>query len=344
MELEKQREDFYAEIDLLNLKPLWTVLKQLLTPKPETEVRPYLWQWTKTRPHLLRSTELVTAQEAERRVLYLANPGLKDGPPATTQTLYAGLQIIRPGEIAPAHRHSPAALRFIVEGTGAYTRVNGEKTLMNPGDLVLTANWTWHEHGNQMDSPVIWLDCLDIPLTGYLNQVFFEKGTEAGVPDRPVDISVAKYGAGLTPRFGRHEEPFSPLINYKFDKVYAALQSMSKQGESNPYDDLIFEYTNPLSGGPITPTMSAFVQLIRPGQKTAAHRHTSSVVYQVIRGQGTTEIDGKEFPWHDHDVFVIPTWAKHRHVNTSADDEALLFSFSDEAAIRSLGLYREESE
>jgi gentisate 1,2-dioxygenase len=343
-DFQRQREEYYREIERLNLGPLWAVLGSIFTPEPTTRVEPCLWRWEDVRPQVLRAAELVTAEEAERRVLMLLNPGLK-GQPAATQTLYAGLQIILPGEIARSHRHSPVALRFIVEGEGAYTSVDGEQTFMGPGDFVLTPNWTWHDHGNTSDRPMIWLDGLDVPLILHLNQIFYEAYAEERFPlTKPDDASARTYGGGLAPRTSRHEKPFSPIVNYRWDRTYQALQTLAAQGESSPFDDVILEYTNPLSGGPALPTISAFIQLLRPGCRTRAHRHTSSAVYMAVRGRGVTEIDGREFAWNEHDVFVLPTWAKHRHANASGDEEAVLFSFTDEAVLRPLGLYRERAE
>lgn len=343
-ELQRIRQEYYEEIGKLELRPLWAVLGAIFTREPTTRVVPFLWRWAECYPQLMRAAELVTAEEAERRVLYLTNPGLP-GSVNITQTLYAGLQLIMPGEIAPSHRHSAAALRFIIEGEGAYTSVDGEQTFMSPGDFVLTPAGTWHDHGNTSDRPMIWLDGLDIPLVLYLNQIFYSPYKDHRYPlTRAVDESAARYGAGLTPRFERHDKPYSPIVNYKWERVYPALKRMAEQGRGNEWDDILFEYTNPLTGGPVLPTMSAFIQLLRPGVATRAHRHTSSVVYHVVRGSGVTEIDGQEFHWREKDIFVVPTWAKHRHVNGSSTDEAILFSFSDEAVLRSLGLYAQREE
>lgn len=341
-----ERQAYYDELARFNLKPLWAVLGSIFTREPKTSVKPWVWRWQDVRPRLLRAAELVTAQEAERRVLYLVNPGLGEQPGLpVTQTLYAGLQIILPGEVARSHRHTATALRFVVEGEGAYTSVNGEQTFMEPGDFILTPNWTWHDHGNTSDRPMIWLDGLDIPLVVYLNQIFYEPYAAERYPlTRAPEESAWKYGAGLTPRWEQHRAPYSPIVNYKWKRTYEALRALAAEGRGNPYDDVVFEYTNPLTGGPALPTMSAFIQLLRPGRETRAHRHTSSAVYLVVKGRGLTEIDGQEFPWDEHDVFVLPTWARHRHVNASSTEEAILFSFTDEAVLRSLGLYREEAD
>src|SRR5438046_9204628 len=164
-------EAYYRDLEGYSAAPLWTVLHQLLTPEPRPKAVPHLWSWAELRPQVYRAGELIGTDEAERRVVMLLNPGL-NGECAVTGTLYAGLQLILPGEIARSHRHTAAALRFIVEGHGAYTAVDGEKTIMNPGDMVLTPNWTWHDHGNESPEPMVWLDGLDLPLVNQLDAMF----------------------------------------------------------------------------------------------------------------------------------------------------------------------------
>src|SRR6185312_17321400 len=154
-----ERESFYREIAPANLAPLWEVLHSLVTPEPVSPVQPVLWRYDEVRPHVERAGNLITAAEAERRVLVLENPGLK-GQSSITHSLYAGLQLILPGEVARAHRHAASALRFILEGHGAYTAVDGERTYMQPGDFVITPSWTFHDHGNTTDTPMVWLDGL----------------------------------------------------------------------------------------------------------------------------------------------------------------------------------------
>src|SRR5579875_3499079 len=205
MEVEPQRtperDAYYARIGRDDLAPLWQVLKGLVPKEPSVREVPKLWRYDAIRPFIMEAGRLITAKEAERRVLVLENPALK-GESRITSSLYAGLQLILKGEVAPSHRHAASALRFIIEGRGAYTSVNGERTYMNPGDFVLTQNWTWHDHGSDSDEPVIWLDGLDIPVTTMLNQVFYESYPEKRHPvTRPDDESYFKWGSGLRPRF-----------------------------------------------------------------------------------------------------------------------------------------------
>lgn len=339
--IQEQQTGFFEELSQRNLKPLWLVLSSIFTPEPTTPVQPCLWRWEDVRKYCLHAAEIVSAEQAERRVLMLVNPGL-NGEPAITQTLYAGVQIILPGEIARSHRHSAAALRFIIEGSGGYTSVDGEETIMEEGDFIITPNWTWHDHGNRSDKPIIWLDGLDLPLTMRLNQIFYQPYEQERFPVTfPTDSSADAFGFGILPRAQSWDKPFSPIINYKWERAWRALKAAEQRGLISEFDDVIIEYKNPVTGGPALPTMAAYLQLLRPGVTTRAHRHTSSTVYLVVRGEGITEINGVPFEWREHDIFCIPTWAEHRHINRSRE-EAVLFSFSDEPVVRSLGFYREQ--
>ena len=341
-EREEALNAYYEELAALKTAPLWKHLHSALTSEPKTKVVPYLWSWAELQPRVLRSGELVSAAEAERRVIMLLNPGL-EGQIATTQTLFAGIQLILPGEVARTHRHTPAALRFIIEGEGAYTTVDGEKTVMRPGDFVLTPNWTWHDHGNESAGPVMWLDGLDIPLVSYLNAVFFELyETEQQPVTKPVDDSIHRYAGSLLPTWERRITPYSPLLNYTWDKTREALAGAAAGDAGSPFDGVMLEYTNPYTGGPALPTMGCQIQLIRAGQRTQAHRHTPSVIYHVAEGSGATIVNGQRFNWTKGDTFVLPTWAWHEHLSVDAAD-AVLFSFTDAPVLAPLGLIREQA-
>ncbi len=337
------RQAFLDALHPLHLAPLWTRYQQLLTPTPQGKARPYLWRYADLRPHLLRAGELVTTQEAERRVLMLLNPGL-DGQAATTHTLFAGMQLILPGEIARAHRHSPSAIRIIVEGNGAYTAVNGERCIMEPGDLILTPAWSWHDHGNATSEPMIWLDGLDLPMISALDDIFTEHPTiEQQDSTRPDDESTRLYHQpGLRPANAPQDTLYSPLLNYKWTRTAAAL-AVLPESAITPCDDVLVAYTNPYTGGPVLPTMGCTAQLLRPSVHTKAHRHSSSSVYLVIEGQGFSIIDGQRFEWEQGDVFAVPSWACHEHANRSPTEKATLFAFTDAPVMQSLGLYREET-
>ena len=172
-----KKNDFYKNISELNMAPLWEVLAKLVTPEPNTRTHSHIWYWKDTKNRVLDSGSIITAEQAERRVLILENPNMR-GESKITDTLYAGLQLILPGEVAPSHRHTQSALRFVMHGNGAYTAVDGEKTIMRPGDFIITPSWTWHDHGNESNEPMIWLDGLDIPMVNHFSASFAEKLNE----------------------------------------------------------------------------------------------------------------------------------------------------------------------
>jgi gentisate 1,2-dioxygenase len=301
-----------------------------------------VWRFAELRPWLMHFSGTLSLEEAERRVVMLVNPGLRE-PPATLNTLYAGIQIILPHETAHAHRHASGAFRFIIEGHGACTTVNGERLHMAPGDLLLTPGWHWHDHHHEFEGPMIWLDGLDYPLVNMLEAGFFELYQER-VQDTlvPDDISTRQYIHGqLRPAWETPKGLNSPIGNYPWRETSAAFDDIGDDAEGDAFDGILLEYTNPWTGGPTMPTIGCRVQRLRPGFRGAAHRHTSNVIYHVLRGEGATVVDGVRLDWSEHDVFAVPTWAAHEHLNGSRSDDAVLFSYTDEPVMRSLGLYRE---
>ncbi|MDP3768847.1 MAG: cupin domain-containing protein [Dehalococcoidia bacterium] len=336
-----EAQAFYKELEENHLVALWNVSHSLLPKEPQARAIPHLWRWDTLLPLVKRSGDIATpSRGAERRVLGFINPGLPTRFGAT-HTLWAGFQYLLPGEVAPAHRHSPAAIRYVIQGEGAFTTVDGDKCVMGRGDLVLTPPWTWHDHGNESDEPMIWLDGLDVPMVMEMEGGFYEPFPKDSQPvERPVGDSERRYSVGqLRPTWERWVGPFSPLMNYKWARTEEALRRLATVGAS-AYDDVAMEYINPHTGGPIMPTLSCWIQLIRPGVRTKAHRHTGSAIYLVFEGQGMSVIDGQRFDWKKGDLFVVPTWACHEHA--SADGEAILFSVQDTPIMQALGLYREQ--
>jgi gentisate 1,2-dioxygenase len=332
---------YYQELATADAGPLWTVLERIITHEPRPVAVPHLWKWQQIRPLVVKAGQLVDTKLAERRVVVLQNPGL-GGQPYATETLYAGIQLILPGEIARSHRHTASAIRFIVEGSGAYTAVDGEKTIMQPGDFVTTPNWTWHDHGNESSEPMMWLDGLDVPMVNNLAAMFYEPYPEERQPiTRAIDDSLHRYGVGLRPTWEQHLGPYSPLLNYTWKRARAALEQLSQAQGGSPCDDVILEYVNPYSGGPALPTLGANLQLLRPRSQTRAHRHTNSAVYYVAEGSGHSVVDGKRFDWEQGDVFAVPAWHWHEHASPTAAP-AVLFSFTETPVLRALGLYREQ--
>lgn len=330
-------EELYESLTPLNYEPLWT-MKGALTKEPATRMVPVLWHYEEARQLILRAGELISAEDADRRVLAFKNPGSSEHEVArATDTLWAAIQLVMPDEVAPSHRHTAAALRYIIEGEGGYTVVDGRRVNMESGDFLLTPNWTWHEHGHAGSGPMIWLDGLDLPMVNTLRLVFTEfEGEE--MPSRPLPASALSSGQ-VRPRFDGAGD--APMLVWKLADVEATLDAFG-DAEGSPYDDLIVEYRDPATNGPVMTTMSASMQLLRPGVQTKSHRHTSSHVYHVVRGVGSSWISGERFDWGPGDTFALPTWAEHSHANTSPES-ALLFSFSDEPAIEALGLLREQT-
>src|SRR5882757_7478012 len=193
MDSSAERSDFYARLRGKSAAPLWEVLSDIVRKDPRTAVQAALWRYEEMRPFIAEAGRMITAEEAERRVLILENPGFSGGS-RITQSLYAGLQLILPGEIAHSHRHATSALRFVLEGEGAYTAVDGERVTMKPGDFILTPSWTYHDHGNLGDAPVVWLDGLDIPIVNMFDTSFAEHHPEESQPvARPEGDALARY-------------------------------------------------------------------------------------------------------------------------------------------------------
>ena len=343
-DIHAEIERFYEQIRPFHLGPLWTAWG-LLPYEPRKQAVPHVWRYEEVREQLMRAGELVSEEQAKRRVLMLLNPGL-GGEAATTTNLYAGLQLVLPQEIAPAHHHAAAAIRFILEGSGGYTTVNGERAIMHPGDLVLTPNWAWHDHGNDTDEPVIWLDGLDLPLVNAVDANFFHAGeNRQQEPVKPDDASERLYATSrLMPAWIKWTKSYSPIINYPWSETERVLREVAPDTEGSPYDGLVFEYSNPETGGSCMPTMGCFVQQLAPGQHTEAHRHTTSAVYSVVRGEGYSIIDGTRIEWGPRDTFALPGWATHEHVNGSDTEPAILFSYTDDPVLHALDLYREEPQ
>ena len=337
---------YYRELEGFEAGALWTVANKIEPWQPQSSSEPVLWRYRDLRDKVLRSVELVSPEKAGRRVIYLNNPGRRDVA-AAVGWLYSGLQIMNPGEVASAHAHSASALRFIMEGTGAYTIVDGHKLTLGPRDFVLTPNGTWHEHGvEEGGTPSIWQDGLDIPLVNALEANFFAvhpriHQEESGLP---VDDMTKTWGnPGLRPATGAWSKGYSPMLKYEWEPTYESLQQYSRATDGSPFDGILMNYINPATGGHVMQTIGASMQMLRPGEKTRSHRHTGSSIYQVAKGSGYSIIGGKRFDWQEKDIFCVPSWAWHEHGNASESDDACLFSFNDFPVIEILGLYREEA-
>jgi gentisate 1,2-dioxygenase len=337
------QKDSVADLDRdmagKNLSGYWSLGMEGLPRQPMTKVEPCLWKWADVYESLVRAGEVISLENSERRVVRLVNPGLDKKFGFATHTIQVSFQYVKPGENARAHRHTPAALRFVIQGNGAYTTVNGQQCVMEPGDLILTPNMTWHDHSNDSQEPMLWLDGLDFPLVTALNQVMQERFAERRQPiESNSEDAMGRLGGSV-----RHGLPLADFFHYKWRDTEPTLRSLAKTPAARSrFDGYLLEYRNPITGGPTMTTIQCAVQLLPAKDKTDAHRHTSTVMYHVFRGQGATIIGEQEYEWRQGDTFVVPLWHTHRHVNASSK-EAILFSMSDEPALRALELYREEA-
>ncbi len=335
-----ERRAFYDRISRHNLTPLWLSLARLVTPEPVSACRPAAWAFADIRAAMLEAGGLITAKEAERRVLVLENPGLR-GQSKITTDLYAGVQLVLPGEVAPAHRHAQSALRFVLEGGGAHTSVDGERTIMQEGDFIITPPMAWHDHGNESDRPIFWLDGLDIPIVQFLDASFAEHHEEdEQALSRPVGDCDARFGSNLLPVDYTASTGASPVFSYPYARTREALERLRRTGAWDPCHGLKMRYTNPVTGGYPMTTIAAFIQLLPKGFTTAPYRSTDATVFVAVEGRGRTRI-GPYFvvEWQPRDIFVVPSWQQVRH---EVADDAVLFSFSDRPIQAALQLFRED--
>jgi len=331
--------DFAEKIRAQHLSPLWNVMSSLITPQPKSDCQAHLWKFDDIRPALMEAGEIISAKEAVRRVLILENPGM-EGQSKITTSLYAGLQLVLPGEIAPAHRHSQSAIRFVLEGSGAHTSVDGERTIMEPGDFVITPPWAWHDHGNKSDKPMIWLDGLDIPIVQFFDASFVEDlaRDEQDIVREPGTLN-ATYGEGLLPVDNQMGGSTSPIFNYPYKKSRAALQALADSGVADDWNGFKMHYANPLNGGYAMATMATFLSMWPKGYESRPYRSTDATVFVCVEGSGSSIIDGVKFDWSPRDIFVVPSW---RTVVHKSSEISVLFSYSDRAVQEKLAIWREE--
>ena len=332
-----ERKAFYERIDKDNLTPLWSVLGDLVTPEPKSGCQAYGWKFDTVREAMLEAGGLITAKEAERRVLIYENPGLR-GQSKITTSLYAGVQLVLPGEVAPSHRHTQSALRFVLEGSGAHTAVNGEKTIMEYGDFVITPPMSWHDHGNETDAPMFLLDGLDIPLVSMLDASFAESLGEDEQPvTRQTGQSYAEFGHALMPVDADVSGAASPIFNYPYVRSRETLEAMKRGGDPDACHGWKLRYSNPLDGGSAMPTISTFIQMLPKGV-TMPYRSTDATIFVGVEGGGTSTVSDTVIEWGPRDVFVVPSWKPVVHDVAS---ESVMFSFSDKVVQEKLGLWRE---
>jgi len=317
---------------------------------------PHLWQWRQISPYLDRIAEIARGADvspiefAERQQFLLTNPGL-GGRLQVTSTIRCAVSIYNPGDVAPVHIHSPNASRTILSEGGGYTTIDGERCRAARGDLILTPNGTWHDHGNDGTEPVIWIDVLDFPLMEFLDCVWLDEAfpgqTQGNSPAQPVTrgpcYSHRLYGqGGLAPRFVPHQRGFglgtTPMFHYRGADIREALDGLRRE-DGDPYEGIALRFVNPTTGASLFPTLDYGAQLLRAGEATRFKRETASTLYIVIAGEGATEVGGQRFDWRANDIFVVPSFAWRRHISENAGD-AVLYSVSDIPLLDKIGQYR----
>jgi gentisate 1,2-dioxygenase len=298
--------DFDHALEADSLAGFWNAR----VPKHLPE-NPFLWKWSAVNKALMRAKDEIGMDFAERRVIKLSNPNLPSK--AASRTIQFNFSIVNGHETAAAHRHSIGAIRFVVQGRGAYTTVDGARCDMEPGDLILTPAGSWHDHNNGSTEPVVWLDGLDGPLVQALNLAFFA--------DAPIQAQPIQRVAGEDLRY--------PWVTAR------ARLAQTPTSDEDPHDGALLRY-------PELPTLACELSLLRRGRRTGAHRHSSVALYHVVEGAGCTTVGSEALEWGRGDTFVVPAWQTHWHENVASAD-AVLFSMNDRPALKALGLYREEA-
>jgi len=332
---------YLADLSALNLAPLWPSLRGFLPHgAPKGRTLPAHWRYQDIRPLLLEAGELTPIEKAERRVLILCNPGHPAEDAKATPSIYLGMQLILPGETAPNHRHTPSAIRFIVEGEGGFTTVEGEKLPMERGDLILTPAGLWHDHGHDGTGPVVWLDALDLPLVFAMEASYAIEGPPQNPGNMP-DSSQTRYRrAGLVPyeALDRNKRNF-PLTRYPWKEVRAALGDLaSVTPEGSPVH---LAYINPETGDACLPILGFSAIMLRPGEEIALPRRSASAVFHVIEGMGQAQINDQTYDWVEHDTLAVPTHGVVRLANRSSKAPAYLFMVDDAPMQRKLGFFEQ---
>ena len=328
-----------------HLTPLWTFFKDWFSAEPHSGAAAHLWHYDSLRPLIMDAAGVITTANAERRVLALENPGLP-GQHLATDALYAGLQVIMPGEFAPTHRHTAAALRFIIEGADTYTAVAGERCYMRPGDFIVTPAWAWHEHRNEGNAPTIWVDVLDVPIVRLLGAGFSEHYPEAAFPvEAPAGDRDYRDGRTLLPVDHQRDGGAAPPFSYPYEQAYETLDHLRRHSDLDECHGFKMEYTDPTTGGPAIPTISTFLQLVPRGFTTAAYTTTASSLMTAVAGRGRVTIGrgaaARELSFSAKDLWAVPSW---QPLTITADEECVLFSASSEAVQRKLGIWREQRD
>ena len=324
-------DEFHVAMRAASVSALWERPDRTNTP---VEIA-HVWRWETMEPLLDAAVGETSMEDAERRVLTLTNPAMEAcGRIGASKSMSVNLQVLMPGERARPHRHTMAALRFVIDGAGAVTVVDGKSCWMERGDMILTPGWTWHEHVHEGDERIVWVDALDVPLHNFLDNGVFEPGPAHDVPDLPPDLAFS--APGLTPNIMFDDNVHSPMYRYPWKATVDALAAMPP-GEDG---SRTLRYTNPATGGAAMITIDCYALGFEKGCATKPYRTNSSAVCVVVDGEGTTKVGETSLTWCENDVFALPhgSWISH----TAASEDTKLFQVSDREMLERMGILREE--
>ena len=335
--LEDLPLDYRESLQQLNLVPLWPSLRAVMPPhQPRPRTQPVSWQYKTLRPLLMRAGELTPIEKAERRVLVLANPGHGLEKMQASSAIYLGMQLLLPGEWAPSHRHTPNAVRMIVEGEGAYTTVEGEKCAMVRGDLILTPTGLWHEHGHDGTEPVVWLDVLDLPLVYYMEAAYHVDGPRQPVVSSQSERRLAQGGMLPTPVFERGNSAY-PMLRYPWAQARVALETMAA---TEPHEDVVqITYVNPHTGAHALNILGFYALMLRPGQTVTLPARSPAAIYHLIEGAVDVDVLEQHFALEEADTCCAPGYTPVALRNRSADAPAFLFLADESPLHEKLGVY-----
>jgi gentisate 1,2-dioxygenase len=339
-----------AEQDIVGF---WELKHEYELFEPANPEKPGIWRYADFSPLGFAATEVIPIEEADRRNLMFSNPGLP-GSGLITRRLFGGVQVIPPGELSPVHRHVGAATRIMLEGSGAYTTVERDKSVLQRGDVVTNPSGAWHETGNEGSGPVLWFDTLDIPFTKSLGTNFFfndyaeidhgHRVAKKFQTARPrTNWSASAYGVGgVRPDWVSHRVARgsgSPQFLYRYEPTRELLERL-RDDDGSPHDGVIVEYYSPETGGSVLRTLGVYMQMLRSWETTLEQRSTAARIFVCLEGRGTTNVGGVELAWERNDVFVVPGWYWYSHHGASED--SVLYSVTDAPALRALGHLVEE--
>ncbi len=335
--LEDLPQAYRDELTSHNLVPLWPSLRGVLPPTiPTRQTQATHWPYQTIKPLLLKAGELTPIEKAERRVLVLANPGHGLENMKASPAIYLGMQLLLPGEWAPSHRHTPNAVRMIVEGEGAYTTVDGEKCPMSRGDLILTPTGLWHEHGHDGSDPVVWLDVLDLPLVYYMEASYHVNGERQTVKPERGDRAWTRAGVVPTQVFARSDKRY-PMLRYAWANTRSALTELAQ--DQPALDCVQVTYVNPETGGDAQNILGFYALMLRPGQTLNLPTRSPAQVFHLIEGGVDVATCGKTFSLVEADTCCAPGYEPVALSNRSTEHPAFVFIADESPLHRKLGVY-----